>query len=861
MATNRTGPDGYPLPVDHPRHNAHLTVTCLAEAILADWSEDDPNAIVRSQYHRPKNARKVERAAVALALTERLDRLLQPVVSVADSEATGEPRLILRYVFRALLGDLLASDLAFNQSELTEFFERLSGWTGDKLWPQTISAAIGAAERVLGCRRLRRRRKGVVRSDDLVEALQRFRSVIAEELTGRDRNRFVARIDDLLECPPSDGLLSEGIFSRDRCAGVERVGPELTANSPWATRALADLAALGESERASWSDLLRFASTAKQGQPSERWLQKAKGMVDEIGDARVVQSVEQWLRLATLGGGDTPEAGRDGDDTVLKGLIWCCVGREDLELVRTLGRAAEVSFGRKKPLPAKVGNACLFVLAQGTDEEALAQLFRLGGRVRQVSTRRRIRSALEEAARRLSKDLSELEECTVPACGLTEVGSARERLGAYEAELRVSSTRAVELRWHRADGGVQRTVPAAVRRQYPDGVAKLQSAAKDLQAMVSVQRDRLEALLLSERKWQLETWRQRYLVHPLVGTIARRLIWSFELPEGLALGVWRDGKLVDVDGAPIYGFREESRVQLWHPLGFEAADVESWRLSLERAEVVQPFKQAHRELYVLTDAELATQTYSNRFAAHIVKQHQFSSLCKARGWSFDLAGRWSYRRHHAVRELPQWGLRAEFWVDAIDRADAYADSGVALYLSTDQVRFYSTEDPSEDEPRALLDVPALVFSEVMRDVDLFVGVASIDNDPGWSDQGDGTGHVDYWQNFSFGELGAAAKTRRDVLTRLLPRLKIRERSSISGRFLVVKGRVRTYKIHLGSANVLMEPNDQYLCIVKDRSPKGEKVRLPFEGDATLSMILSKAFMLAADDEIRDQTILSQIHCG
>ena len=59
----------------------------------------------------------------------------------------------------------------------------------------------------------------------------------------------------------------------------------------------------------------------------------------------------------------------------------------------------------------------------------------------------------------------------------------------------------------------------------------------------------------------------------------------------------------------------------------------------------------------------------------------------------------------------------------------------------------------------------------------------------------------------------------------------------------------------------MEPNDQYLCIVKDRSPKGEKVRLPFEGDATLSMILSKAFMLAADDEIRDQTILSQIHCG
>jgi hypothetical protein len=34
--------------------------------------------------------------------------------------------------------------------------------------------------------------------------------------------------------------------------------------------------------------------------------------------------------------------------------------------------------------------------------------------------------------------------------------------------------------------------------------------------------------------------------------------------------------------------------------------------------------------------------------------------------------------------------------------------------------------------------------------------------------------------------------------------------------------------------------------------------LPFEGDTILSIILSKAFLLAADDEITDPTILSQI---
>jgi hypothetical protein len=43
------------------------------------------------------------------------------------------------------------------------------------------------------------------------------------------------------------------------------------------------------------------------------------------------------------------------------------------------------------------------------------------------------------------------------------------------------------------------------------------------------------------------------------------------------------------------------------------------------------------------------------------------------------------------------------------------------------------------------------------------------------------------------------------------------------------------------------------------SPKaGGKVFLPFEGDSTLSIILSKAFLLAEDCKINDPTILRQL---
>ena len=59
----------------------------------------------------------------------------------------------------------------------------------------------------------------------------------------------------------------------------------------------------------------------------------------------------------------------------------------------------------------------------------------------------------------------------------------------------------------------------------------------------------------------------------------------------------------------------------------------------------------------------------------------------------------------------------------------------------------------------------------------------------------------------------------------------------------------------------MEPNDQYLCIVPSSavgSQSTDKVFLPFEGDQTLSVILSKAFMLVNDKKITDPTIIRQI---
>jgi hypothetical protein len=243
----------------------------------------------------------------------------------------------------------------------------------------------------------------------------------------------------------------------------------------------------------------------------------------------------------------------------------------------------------------------------------------------------------------------------------------------------------------------------------------------------------------------------------------------------------------------------------------------------------------------------------------VLRQHQFASLCLARGWKYRLQG--AFDSHNTpTLELPRWNLSAEYWVDSAQGApdEGVSQSGIYLHIVTDQVRFARCDATGQWHPVPLVDIPPLVLSEVMRDVDLFVGVASVGNDPTWRDGGPNGRFYAYWQSYAFAELSTAAQNRRDIIAELLPRLTLADVAHLEGRFLVVQGRLRRYKIHLGSGNILMAPNDQYLCIVPDRTPPSAEPHLPFEGDNMLALIFSKAFLLARDDEIKDPAIARQI---
>jgi len=626
-----------------------------------------------------------------------------------------------------------------------------------------------------------------------------------------------------------------------------------------------------------WYQLITLCKKASGAKPSNKYLADSKALIQQIGADLFIKTVNEWfefliglkereLRMSQIYGTQTYQmVSLEFLPAVVtestKGLIWMCASLKNNALLNQIGRLAERAY-RKIPgqgqTSTAIGNACLYTLCKTEGLEGIGHLSRLKTRIKLPSTVQLIEKYLQQAASNRNLPVTAIEDMAVDQLGL--VNEERFfKLGDYQAKLKIEKVGKVNISWIKSDGTVQKSDPTVIKEKYPKELKQIKLTSKQIETSLSAQRDRLDSSFKSQTTYTWDHFQTYYANHGLLSYLCHRLIWNFEIAGVTKSVYWLNKEWVDQD-KNIVPIIDIARVWLWHPALVTLGEVQSWRAFLIEKEIQQPIKQAFREIYLLTDAELNTRTYSNRMASHLLKQHQFSSLAKVRNWKYTIQGQFDNGADGTAHiDLPACGLIAAYWTEGVDAQDAVSDLGIFNYVSTDQVRF---SDKVTKEPIQLIDVPVQVFSEVMRDVDLFVGVTSVGNDPEWRDNGGLPNYRDYWQAYSFGELNEAGKSRKEILERLLPRLKIAKVATLRDKFLVVEGTKRTYKIHLGSSNILMEPNDQYLCIVPDRSKKNtaENLFLPFEGDNGLSVIISKAFLLAEDNKISDPSILSQINC-
>ncbi|MFB7716634.1 DUF4132 domain-containing protein [Nocardia sp. NPDC056100] len=371
-------------------------------------------------------------------------------------------------------------------------------------------------------------------------------------------------------------------------------------------------------------------------------------------------------------------------------------------------------------------------------------------------------------------------------------------IGEYRARIEMNGVKAV-LAVEKA-GRTLKSVPSAVRAD--PGYAEIKTHLDQLRDQAARVRGGLIERLVATGSSLAPEQLSRLLRLPAAAAMLPDLLWR--------------------DTAGIVGFLDEvdrtGPVTAVHPAALP--DLEHWQRAVMTRRIVQPVKQVFRELYVPTPAERESRTGSHRFAGHVVAGHIAAQLLSQRGWSTH----GEYADFQATRR-----------VDAVHTAGVRCD--VDGYFGGGPVTVHEIVFRRGVEVADLSEVAPIGFSEVMRDLDLVVSVA-------------GTG--DYGSD-------ACAATRAAMLAALIGALGI-DRVTVDGNVAVVRGSRATYRVHLTSGSIHVQPGG-YLCVV----PAGfgqrrhDRLFLPFaDEDAMTSVILSKVLLLAEDEKISDPSILTQL---
>ena len=602
-----------------------------------------------------------------------------------------------------------------------------------------------------------------------------------------------------------------------------------------------------EEEKHAWNELFRhFTHFSGSAKPTKTWLKTIAPLVDTI-DADRFATIMEMIVL---------EVSEDKSwlygvkSKMLKGLLWAGSMVPTAKVYAAIAKVIDRAYVKvrgKGATAASVGNAGIKALVAMNSKEAMQELILLKNKTQYGV----FVKALDKGINELSVDIQVTEEDVLdqlmPDFDLEE-GVLEQKFGEYIAQAYLETAHKAIVEWIKPDGKVQKSDPAEVKRAFSLELKAFKATIKDIKKTLQSQRHRLEASWRIGRVWTLDHWEKYLWKHKLAPYIVHKIIWRFEAEGQVWTAIGHEGRLVDVKHQAV-DIPAEAEVSLWHPVDASVEEVLAWRDYMFDYEIKQPFKQAFREVYLVTEAERITHTYSNRFSAHILQHNKLWALAQQRAWQYQ--GAYGYGLDSPTIQLPHYNL--EVSLDVTFGGDTFD------YVTTQRTIFniLATVKPYEMD-----EVPELAFSEMMRDIDLFIAVCSIGSDPNWDGRDD---YEDYWYEYSYGDKSdtVSARNRKEILERVIPRLKIAKQCAFEGNFLVVTGQRRTYKINLGSSNILMKPNDQYLCIVPDRKAetKGGKIFLPFEGDSILSLIISKAFLLADDTNIDDDLILSQIGQG
>ncbi len=365
------------------------------------------------------------------------------------------------------------------------------------------------------------------------------------------------------------------------------------------------------------------------------------------------------------------------------------------------------------------------------------------------------------------------------------------------------------------DGKPLKSIPAKLKKQ--ETVVAMTAMVKTLTEQYRRTRQLLEEAM-EDRTVFLFHDLSALTAHPVVAPMLKNLV----LLSGENVGFLSEKGLTDNAGE-LHLLEKDAQVYLAHP--YDLYRLGRWRnyqKYLYDNRITQAFRQVFRELYIKTPEE-ENLFHSLRYAGNQLQPKKTVGALKGRRWVADIED----------------GLQKVYYKENIvAHIYALADWFSPADIEAPTLEWVCFTDRKTGESLRINQVPHILFSEVMRDVDLAVSVAH-------------AGGVDPETSHSTIEMRSA------ILEFVLPMFRL-SNVRLEGTHAIIEGSLAEYSVHLGSG-VVHQIGGTMIPVLPVHSQHSGKFFLPFvDEDPKTAEIISKVLLFAEDHKIMDPTILSQI---
>ena len=395
------------------------------------------------------------------------------------------------------------------------------------------------------------------------------------------------------------------------------------------------------------------------------------------------------------------------------------------------------------------------------------------------------------------------------------------RIGDYDVRICVDSFGKAAITVEK-DGKVLKSVPAAIKKY--DEFLQIKEFCDKLRQQYS-RTVRMFETAMEERDCFTFGELRRLSENPVTKAITENILFISDDDKPVS-GLPTQEGLSDQTGE-LHNISEDTKLRVAHPFDLYKAgvwaDYQKVMMTLGNSKGrKQPFRQVFRELYVKLPEEM-NKDRSLMFAGNQIQTKRTVGALKNRRWVADYED----------------GLQKIYYKDNII-ASIYAE---ADWFSPGDIEAPTLEGVffADRKTGALLkieDVPDIIYSEIMRDVDLAVSVAH-------------AGGVDPETSHSTVEM------RRVILEFNLSLFGIKN-VHFEKNHAFIDGTHGKYTVHLGSG-VIHKIGGHQINVLAVGGGKKSKLFLPFiDEDPKTAEIMTKVLTFAEDSKIKDPYIMDQI---